>query len=342
MELDYSLVEKDIYRIGKSEVIILLKSFGIDCNDNHTQEELRPLLSQIKYALRRCIIDKTLEPILIETIQNPNAPEEIELGALGAHPFQQLKTYLNNLDRTYDSPESESPNSDYEQIHFQRRNSKLFQSGKRLKTLKSNRNVVTYKTFRRVSIPNSSIRPLKINKDLIKEPKMAEHVPLIQAGSFSGLPSENPQDFLDKYSLAATSNNWSNDTKLKLFPAHLSGTALAWFNLYKTKLGQNPLVWEDLKQELVKAFSPLAQAQSLQSIMEHKVQGQNEPTLNYYTDVVTTCRRFEAGIEESRIINYVIQGLRPEICERVLSMNNDTLINLENNLEKDVRFFLNF
>lgn len=342
MELDYSLIETDIYRLNKSQLAKVLKSFKIACNESETIEYLRKVAVQLKFALRRCKCDPHLETFLIQAIENPNKIETDEFGAVGAHPFQPLINILIKGEHFYDHTATESSDPDYEQIHFERRNSKSFQSAKRLKSFKSSKTGATFRTtFKRFSAQNSSIRPLRINQIPHQNLTMAaEHVPLIQAGSFSGLQSENPQDFLDKYSLASNSNNWSQQTKLRLFPAHLSGTALAWFNLYKVKVGGNIQNWDELTQELIRAFTPIAQAQNLQSIMEHKVQGLCEPTLTYYIDVVTTCRRYEPNISDARIINYVIQGLRPEICERILTMTNDTLPNLESNLVKAEQFII--
>lgn len=47
--------------------------------------------------------------------------------------------------------------------------------------------------------------------------KMGENLPLISAGSFSGLPTDNPNDLIEKYQIAAQSYNWSENTKLNLF-----------------------------------------------------------------------------------------------------------------------------
>jgi hypothetical protein len=54
-------------------------------------------------------------------------------------------------------------------------------------------------------------------------------IPLIDAGYFSGCSTEDPQDFIEKYNLAAKSNNWTAGTKLRLLPAHLTDVALLWY-----------------------------------------------------------------------------------------------------------------
>uniref|UniRef100_UPI001C8F78D4 hypothetical protein n=1 Tax=Klebsiella pneumoniae TaxID=573 RepID=UPI001C8F78D4 len=64
------------------------------------------------------------------------------------------------------------------------------------------------------------------------------------------------------------------------------------------------------------------------------VQHRDQPALNYFLDVLTLCRRYDPDISQKQIINYIIQGLRPEICEIVLNEKNYTLDELEESLRK--------
>ncbi|KAG8319049.1 hypothetical protein J6590_099566 [Homalodisca vitripennis] len=140
---------------------------------------------------------------------------------------------------------------------------------------------------------------------------MGETIPLISAGTYTGLQSENPEDFLDKFLVAATSNRWTDNTKVNLFLAHLSGTALTWFKHYNQKQREEAIQWDQPAKSFIEAFTPLAQTQSLQMILEHKIQGENEPTLTYFLDILTTCRRYDPTIQDKHIIHFIIQGLKP-------------------------------
>lgn len=179
--------------------------------------------------------------------------------------------------------------------------------------------------------------PIAVNEREVNTPDqiMAEHIPLISAGSFSGLPSENCNDFIDKYQLASESNKWQPQTKLTLFQTHLQGTALSWFKHYKSKQPNQTIDnWETLKRDFIEAFTPLAQSQNLQLILERKFQGEDEPSQNYFLDVIMICRRYQPDITDQQIIQYVLQGLKPVVSDRVLTMKNDTLTNLEANLKE--------
>ncbi|WP_368854699.1 hypothetical protein, partial [Klebsiella pneumoniae] len=57
---------------------------------------------------------------------------------------------------------------------------------------------------------------------------------------------------------------------MKLFPAHLAGSAIAWFMHY-TK-DRQPATWQELRTKFVDTFTPVAQATNLQVVLENKVQ----------------------------------------------------------------------
>ena len=132
--------------------------------------------------------------------------------------------------------------------------------------------------------------------------------------------------------MAATANRWTNENILDLFPTHLSGIALSWFQNYRSRVPA--LDWNALKTEFITAFTPIALADNLNSIMERKIQGANEPSLNFLVDIITTCKRCKPGIADTDIIAFVIQGLKPEICKYITTLQNTTLHELEQNLRK--------
>ena len=168
-------------------------------------------------------------------------------------------------------------------------------------------------------------------------PYNGEHIPLIQAGNFAGLKSENVNDFLDQYELAATANKWSNNTKIQLFKAHLTGSPKTWFVLY-AKRKNNAINWNELVADFRNAYTYAAQADSLHNIMSKKTQDENEPVLNFFLEIVATCQRYNPNISEEEIIKYFLRAVRPEYCQYLSTLRNDTLERLEHNLLQAEKF----
>lgn len=161
-----------------------------------------------------------------------------------------------------------------------------------------------------------------------------EKLPLISAGTYHGLPTENPNEFLDRYELAALSNHWQEETKLNLFPAHLTGTALSWYKHHIRNNANAPVNWNNLKETFVSTFTPAAQATNLQNILDKKIQGKDQPVIAYYFEILTLCRRYDPEITDKRIAQYIIQGLKPEFCDKIVTEPCDTLEDLEKSLKK--------
>jgi len=72
--------------------------------------------------------------------------------------------------------------------------------------------------------------------------------------------------------------------------------------------------------------------------MQKKVQNKGETVLNFFLDVVSTCKRYQPAIEDKEVIRYFLQSVRPEYCAYLSTLQNDNLSQLEDNLLKAERF----
>ena len=331
-QIDLEIIQTDVYRLSKVELTQLLGKYGVTLIRGDTcNKTLRPLATIIKSLVTVAKDNISLAKALVALI---NKERELTVEETRRFPsLEELQTILKDRDRIrtereYDnirnSEEEEEEaiyenQNNYEQINF-----------------KINSKVLCTTPTPVARPPTPIAKPPTPEPDYLV-PIMA-NLPLISAGNFSGLQSENPNEFIDKYLLAATANHWSNEHTLNLFPVHLTGIALSWYQNYKNRV-QN-LVWNDLKNEFLKAFTPIALADNLNSIMERKIQGVNEPSLNYLIEVITTCRRCKPNIPETEIISFVLQGLKPEICRYINTLQNTTLEELEENLRKAESYVL--
>lgn len=295
-EWDRTLAQEDIYRLSKTELQGLLLKFGITCKEDDNVTTLRQVCSALKNIVKNYDTPEARDAF-IKLVREKTRLEEDILKDIPE--LARIQDHLAERENIYDKV--------------------------------ANRGEVKLPVNNTVPL-NKDPGPVYVNEQPRFEPKMTEHLPLISAGTFNGLQSENPNEFMEKYEIAAKSNNWQDKTKINLFPAHLAGNALAWFAHY-TK-ARDPNNWEELKTKFVDTFRPIAQADSLQLILDKKVQQREQSALNYFLEILAICRRYDQGISDKQIINYVIQGLQPEICERILNEKTDTIDELENSLRK--------
>jgi hypothetical protein len=299
----------DIYRVSKAHLQNILTKFNIKYREDDIVADLRPIVADLKAFLKSNLTEE--KKFILSKLLNRR--ENLTEGELEKYPgLIRIEQFIRERDNLYDTPETqEQPDHAYEDIDFSDAS-----STDSLPETQHNRH-----------LNDNSVERVSSNTNMSKE-----NIPLISAGTYHGLESENCQDFVDKYELAAKSNNWSLDTKLNLFPAHLANTALAWYKYYSTNKNVNN--WDDLKKAFISAFTPAAQAQTLQSLLERKVQGRDQPVLAYYLEILTLCKRHDPDTTDKQIIHYIIQGLRPEYCDKILNETCDTLDQLEKNLKK--------
>lgn len=311
VESEFPQLRGDVYKLEKGRLKWILKNFGIKCRDEDSEIEIRAVVKALKGALTK-VKTRGDSKRLARLIREKTFLSEEELQA---NPeLSVLQDFIEARGNLYDNAGDEQDSEgigehNYEDIGVEK------QEGDRVHLT-----------------PNIIV----VNQDNIVEQnkvtKMAENLPLISAGTYSGLPTENPNDFIDKYQIAAQSNNWSEHTKINLFPAHLVGTALAWYRHYSKGVEVNR--WETLKNKFIDSFTPIAQAHSLAVVLEHKIQEKGQPALNYFLEILTLCKRYDPNITDKQIIGHIIQGLQPDICERIVNETNNTLEQLEQNIKK--------
>jgi hypothetical protein len=311
-------IPADIYRLSKEQLLEFLSRYGIKYKDEDTVAELRPVVASLKAFLKTELTEekKYLFRELVSRKQYLSEGQPLKYPILA-----KIEKFIKERENLYDTPDLDETEHQYEEVRP-----------------RTPLGILSfpppYNIDNTASQSTGKVTP-KADTVNIQEntPKMSkEKLPLISAGTFHGLPSENPNDFTDKYEIAAISNHWSDQTRLNLFPAYLAGTALAWYQHYSK--GRDITDWEQLKKVFIATFTPAAQAQTLQAILEKKVQGRDQPVLSYFLEVMTLCKRHDPDIKDKQIIQYVIHGLRPEYCELILNETCDTVQQLEERLKK--------
>ncbi|KAG8316088.1 hypothetical protein J6590_058838 [Homalodisca vitripennis] len=179
--LHEDLIPLDTYRTYKSDVVKILNKNGIQSSDTDTVADLRPILAALKNLTRISASHPNIKTIFNNlTTRKTHLSEEDRENYKDLATIEDFLAQKTNLYDTVHNPEAEiKTQAPPILVHYE------------LLTLSDRTNTAT----------------------------MGENIPLISAGTYTDLQSENPQD----------------NTKVNLFPAHLSGTAQTWFKHYKQK-----------------------------------------------------------------------------------------------------------
>ena len=158
-----------------------------------------------------------------------------------------------------------------------------------------------------------------------------ENKPLVKATTYSGLDSENCQEFLDKFELAAKINSWKPETKIDLFETHPTNLPFKWFQIYKKEY-KDLINWDHLKEEFTKTFSSVAQIEDVESILENRLQRTDETPTKFLFEISYLCQKVDPNMSEKKIIEYVINGLQPKFCTELLRTEHSTVNELRKNI----------
>lgn len=366
MELNFEIINIDIYELNKTQTLGLAEQYKIklpSIPETETQANLRKKLSLTKEVFKTAFkhpgfatalkdlffnniledkdkdnyrllvsFQQILEPVYETVNFENNSPQDVEY----LIPRQLLeKTPIvtpssSNEDKTtleehkYDSPFDLTSNQSNE--------SSLYEN----ELISQHENLLKIQSTLALNQENSEAqilsKPNVVNTQKIMTEEPKEKLPLIKAGTFSGLPSEDVHEFLHKFKTASVCNHWTEKTKIELFPTHLTSTPYKWFSLYKQE--HNTIDWNDLEQEFVKAFSPVALIEDLQTVLDNRTQGDNESPMQFLYEIIHLCKRIEPDMTDKKVIEHVIQGIKPEICNEIIKMENNTLGDLKDNLYK--------
>jgi len=234
----------DIYRVNKEHLQLILRKYKIKYNESDNVSTLRPIVADLKAFFKHPLTEQrkyTLRKLLSRKYLS-----DVELQKYPQ--LQRIQEFLQERENLYDSPASD-PEPDYEEI----RSRGVSPISAHLETepaehehaLQGNLTHKLNNTSPNLSLTSPKPESHSIGNDLksifraidsINQPQrrdmataVKEKLPLISAGTYHGLSTENPIDFIERYEIAAQSNHWQEESKLNLFPAHLTGTTLAWY-----------------------------------------------------------------------------------------------------------------
>jgi len=145
---------------------------------------------------------------------------------------------------------------------------------------------------------------------------------------FSGRSTEDPFKYLQNFELAAHSNLWADDLKLRALPNYLSDTALLWYHSYvkdrnsaATVLAGAPctakITWAELTSELQKAFRTVASKEVAEEKLYARKQLIGESPEDYVYSKLDLINDYEPNMAEDQKIRHIIKGLRASYLEKI-------------------------
>lgn len=141
--------------------------------------------------------------------------------------------------------------------------------------------------------------------------------------SFTGLPHEDVEDWLDHYERVSSFNRWDDSLKRRHVGFYLDLIAETWYHNNERDLPD----WQRFTSELRRVFGASSmRTEAAKKKLDERVQRPGESYTSYIEDVIALCRRADTDMTEESRVRHVLKGISP-LAFNALAAQNPTTIN---------------
>lgn len=154
---------------------------------------------------------------------------------------------------------------------------------------------------------------------------------------FHGKADEDVVNWIFRFEQIAEFNQWGPDQRLRHIGMCFEGVAEKWYCSLMTRVPP-PLTFDEFRQELLRAFKPVNYEEQLETKLRSRTQGNEEPFIDYFHDVLFMCSRIDPGMSERSKIGHLFRRLLPATVRgvyRFITPNSTT-----NDLFREAQIFL--
>ncbi|KZS10243.1 Uncharacterized protein APZ42_025350 [Daphnia magna] len=183
--------------------------------------------------------------------------------------------------------------------------------------------------LRRSSNISSNIRGFRAaQKQVGKRHAMAAQIKFQSPTTFGGKDGENVLQWMHRYERIGRYNRWGDDGLHDHVELSLSGAAQKWYS-YKEAAGQLTAEWVDdagppivpgVKTQLLEQFKPVKQNRFNEAKLRERKQGIEESTIEYFYEILDSCRRVDPNVTETTKLAHLWRGLKPSLLEKLWSL----------------------
>lgn len=124
--------------------------------------------------------------------------------------------------------------------------------------------------------------------------------------SFSGLPGDDVQNWIENYHLVSTFNQWDDSLKLLNVSWSLNEVAKTWFYNNREQFTD----WERFTTELRRIFGrACTRSEAAKRKLEDRIQQPGESYTSYIEDVLALCRRANKDMTEEDLVRQILKGI---------------------------------
>ncbi|XP_039284430.1 uncharacterized protein LOC120351396 [Nilaparvata lugens] len=158
--------------------------------------------------------------------------------------------------------------------------------------------------------------------------------PFLAPRIYGGKKSEDVIDFFIHFERVSNANLWDEKDKLLYLPFYLEGSPLKYLDMIQLSLTEaNRWDYKNVRSELEKYYQPIHMDRYEMELTNIRMKP-CEAAREYMAQVLGLCSKVDPHMSEGRKIKYVLKGLLPHIQDRVIMLPNESIDELERNLQR--------
>ena len=136
------------------------------------------------------------------------------------------------------------------------------------------------------------------------------------------IEKQNVERWLDDYVDLATAMDWSPAARCRKFALYLGGNAKDW---YRTDVADSTSLrdnWDNLRTAFLDEFLPTDLESYRRRLLIRRQQNESEDVSDYIRSKKRLCYDVDSAMDEAEKVRYIIEGLQPDILEKVELFRN--------------------
>lgn len=139
---------------------------------------------------------------------------------------------------------------------------------------------------------------------------------------FSGIGTEDIDDWLDAYERVSRFNAWDDSSKLNNVAFYLSDIARTWFLNHESEISS----WSVFRSRLADLFGrPALRKADAEHKLSQKIQLADETFTSYIEEILTLCHRVDPTMSEHAKVKHILKGIAPDAFQLLVLKSPSTV-----------------
>lgn len=139
--------------------------------------------------------------------------------------------------------------------------------------------------------------------------------------TFHGLPAEDAEDWLDRFTRVASVNSWDGEMKLPHIFFSLDGSVKSWFKNHKVSL----ITWKAFKFDFLRTFANMLWKERAKILLKSRIRKPDETVHVSVEEMKLLIRHIDLNTAEEKQVGLLMRGVKESLFAGLLRNSPKTV-----------------